>query len=273
MRRAVVAVLMAAAGLGTLDACASMPISGAGLVNIGAAALPIGPEKEKEIGFGIAATVIGRYHMVNDPALTHYVNLVGQAVAQQSVRGDEVQFRFGVLDTDDVNAFAAPGGFILVTRGALALMDNEAELAGVLAHEVGHVDQKHVLSEIRRSSVFKTVKDEANLSGALLDKISAFGTGVLFTGLSRADEMQADSLGVLYASATGYQPDGLVDFLKRLEAKEQAQASGVQEIMDTHPPTQDRIAALDREMKEEGINATAGVVAADRFRKYVKASR
>ncbi len=150
MKRAIFVALLAAGALGGLNACASMPISGAGLVNIGAAALPIGPEKEKEIGFGIAATVIGRYHMVNDPALTHYVNLVGQAVAQQSIRGDEIQFHFGVLDTDDVNAFAAPGGFILVTRGALALMDNEAELAGVLAHEVGHVDQKHVLKEIRR---------------------------------------------------------------------------------------------------------------------------
>ncbi|HKJ93448.1 MAG TPA: M48 family metallopeptidase [Longimicrobiales bacterium] len=270
MRRAITIALVASFGLGGFAGCASMPISGAGLVNIGAAMLPIGPVKEKEIGFGIAATVIGRYHMLNDPDLTHYVNLVGQAVAQQSIRGDEVAFHFGVLDTDDVNAFAAPGGFIFVTRGALKMMDSEAELAGVLAHEVGHVDQKHVLNGIRRSSVLKEVKDQTQISGALLDKISAFGTSMLFTGLSREDEMQADSLGVMYAAATGYRADGLVQFLKRLEARETADAANVKASMDTHPPTQERIDALEREMKEEGISATTGVVAADRFRENVK---
>lgn len=268
MRRAILATAFLGLALG---GCASLPsISGEGLVNIGASALPIGPEKEREIGFGIAATIVGRYHLVEDDALLRYVNLVGQAVAQQSVRGAEVNFHFGVLDTDDVNAFAAPGGFILITRGAMGLMQSEADLAGVLAHEVGHVDQKHVLDEIRRSSVFKTAQEETDLQGPLLDRIAEFGGSLLFMGLSREDEMESDSLGVLYAAATGYRPGGLVDFLTRLKAEEEGEGEGVKEWMATHPSTDERIEALHRQMDTAGIDPDAGQAVVDRFRSYVR---
>lgn len=255
-----------------LGACAGMPkLTGEGLVNIGAAALPIGPAKEKEIGFGIAATVAGRYHLVKNPDLTRYVNLVGQAVAQQSIRHGEVAFRFGVLDTSDVNAFAAPGGFILITRGALGLMDSEAELAGVLAHEVAHVDQKHVLDEIRRSSVLKTVQEETDLQGALLDKIAEFGGSLLFTGLSREDEMEADSIGLLYAAATGYRADGLIQFLERLKTAQGEEQGGVRELTSTHPATAGRIEALRREVASAGLDPTAGKEVSERFHARVPA--
>ncbi|MFW6080023.1 MAG: M48 family metalloprotease [Gemmatimonadota bacterium] len=237
------------------------------------ASMPIGPEKEAEIGFGIAATVAGRYSLVDDPALTRYVNLVGGAVAQQSVRGGEVAFRFGVLDTEEVNAFAAPGGFILVTRGALSLMRSEAELAAVLAHEVAHVDQKHVLDEIRRADVLRSVQDETELTGEVLDRIAEVGGGVLFTGLSREDEMESDSLGVLYASAMGYRPDGLLDFLRRLRGAERGeQAERMRELMATHPSTTDRIGALERQMRARGIDATQGRAVAERFARNVRGS-
>ncbi|NIP79133.1 MAG: M48 family metalloprotease [Gemmatimonadetes bacterium] len=254
-----------------LAGCSSIPISGEGLINIGASALPIGPEKEAEIGFGIAATVVGRYHLVEDAELHRYVNLVGQSVAQQSIRGSEVQFSFGVLDTDDVNAFAAPGGYILITRGALGLMESEADLAGVLAHEVGHVDQKHVLDEIRRSSVFETVQEESELEGPLLDQIAELGGSLLFMpGLSREDEMEADSLGVLYAAATGYRPDGILNFLQRLHDAEQNEAAGVREWMATHPSTRDRIDAVARQLARPGIDRAAGQEVEERFRRFVR---
>ncbi len=262
---AMVALLMAG--------CAQLGNIGTqGLINIGASALPIGPEKEGEIGFGIAATVAGRYSLVNDPALQHYVNLVGQAVAQQSIRHGEVPFRFGVLDTDDVNAFAAPGGYIFVTRGALKLMDSEAALAGVLGHEVAHVDQKHVLDEIRRSSVMNTVREESQLEGPLLDQIAELGGSMLFMGLSREDEMESDSLGILYAVATGYQAAGLVQFLERLAAEEQAEgevSEGIQEWMATHPSTGERLDALRDELQRAGIDPQAGQAATERFRRNV----
>ena len=256
-------------GLVALAAAGCAAVSGEGLVNIGASALPIGPEKEREIGFGIAATVAGRYTLVDDRALNEYVNLVGQAVAQQSIRGAEVDFRFGVLDTDEVNAFAAPGGFILVSRGALALMDSEADLAGVLAHEVAHVDQKHVLDEIRRSSVIKTASDEGALAGALLDAVAEFGTSMLFTGLSREDEMEADSLGLLYATATGYRPTGLADFLRALLAAEEAAGEHVAEWKATHPSTAERLQSIEAQMARAGIDAASGQEVRERFRDRV----
>lgn len=266
VRAAALSAVAVTAALG-LSGCAG--VTAAGLMDVGAAAMPIGPEKEREIGFGIAATVAGRYQLVDDPELTEYVNLVGQAVAQQSIRGSEVEFRFGVLDTEDVNAFAAPGGFILVTRGALSLMESEADLAGVLAHEVAHVDQSHVLDEIRRSSVMKSASDQSQLAGAVLDAVAELGTSMLFTGLSREDEMEADSLGLLYATATGYRPSGLASFLRRLVEAEGGDHAGVAEWKATHPSTAERLQALEAQMARSGIDPASGQSVRERFRARV----
>ena len=193
-------------------------------------------------------------------------NLVGQAVAQQSPRFGEVEFHFGILDTQDVNAFAAPGGYIFITRGALALMQSEAELAAVLAHEVGHVDEKHVIEEIRKGSVLQQARDESQLQGALLDQIADAGSTLLFTGLSREDEMEADSLGILYAGATGYRAAGLLDFLQHLSSQEQAGSGGVREWVATHPSTQERIQAVQRQLAGA---APGGADGSARFRQMV----
>lgn len=269
-------VVLAVAAVTALAGCAQLQNIGAeGLMNIGASALPIGPEKEGEIGFGIAATVAGRYPLVEDRELLRYVNLVGQAVAQQSIRYGEVPFRFGVLDTEDVNAFAAPGGYIFVTRGALALMETEAALAGVLAHEVAHVDQKHVLDEIRRSSVMNSVQEESQLDGAILDQIAELGGSMLFMGLSREDEMESDSIGVLYAVATGYQAAGLVQFLESLVAAEEVEgepSEGMQEWLATHPSTAERLEVLRAQLETAGVDPKKGRVVGDRFRHYVGGS-
>lgn len=264
MTRRAPGILGLAALLALSAACSGTIPSLEGLGRIGLSALPVSPEKEREIGFGIAATVAGRYHVVDDAGLTRYVNLVGLTVAEQSARPGEVAFHFGVLDTDEVNAFAAPGGYVFVTRGALARMESESELAGVLGHEVAHVDETHVLDEIRRSSVFASVRDEAQLSGAILDQLSELGGTLLFTGLSREDELEADSLGILYAAASGYRPEGLARFLERLE--EGASTANVREWTATHPPDSERVAALRRQMSAAGIDPESGQELAPRFR-------
>jgi beta-barrel assembly-enhancing protease len=234
------------------------------LGRVGMSALAIGPEKETEIGFGIAAVLAGRYPLTRDAGLLEYVNLVGRTVAEQSPRRHEIHFRFGVLETDDVNAFAAPGGFILITRGALAHMEDESVLAGVLAHEIAHVDQKHVLEEIRRSSMVQTARDEGVLAGRLLDQVTELGGSLLFTGLSRSDEMEADSLAVVYAASAGYRPDGLVRFLARVH---DGGAEGrLRELTATHPAVDQRQAALRRQLAARGRDPTAGVDGAARFR-------
>ncbi|CAN5570226.1 M48 family metalloprotease [soil metagenome] len=245
---------------------------GRSALRVGASALPIGADTEREIGFGIAATVAGRYPVLDDPEVTRYVNLVGQTVAQQTPRWGEVDFHFAVLDTDEVNAFAAPGGFIFVTRGAIDLMESEAELAAVLAHEIAHVDQRHVLTEIRRAAVLRTARDETQISGALLNQIADFGSGVLFTGLSREDELQSDSLAVLYASEAGYRGDGLLEFLGHLEHHaDHGPAGRLRELQATHPTPADRSVAVRRQLERLGTNE--GRTLADRFTERVGGGR
>jgi predicted Zn-dependent protease len=238
-----------------------------------AARAPISPAKETEIGRGIASTVAGRYHVVQDPALVAYVNLVGQVVARQSPRAGEVTFRFNVLDSDDVNAFAAPGGYIFVTRGALAQMQSEAELAGVLGHEVGHVDAKHILEKIQRADMVRGARQEADLKGPLLDQVADLGAGMIFSGFDRREEMEADSLGQVYAAAAGYRTTGLVGFLTRLHQAQEGQAAagaGLRaRLARTHPDLALRLAALQRQATTEQLDPSAGEVLADRFRANV----
>jgi len=232
----------------------------------------IGVDKEREIGRGVAATVAGRWHVSSDAALNDYVNLVGTVVAQQSPRFTELPFRFAVLDTDEINAFATPGGYVFVTRGALELMESEAELAGVLAHEVAHVDQKHVLDQLRKQNMLAGAQSEADLNGFLLDQAVGRLTGVIFTGVGRENELESDSIGMVYAAAAGYRPDGLVTFVRRLQQNESNPRRGrfLAELKVTHPEPAVRVAALERQAAAEHLDFNSGQLLADRFRRFVR---
>jgi predicted Zn-dependent protease len=275
------AVIVAAAALAAAPLTLSSPAAAQGgiLNRLGRAAggavagsFPIGLQKEREIGRGVAATVAGRWKVTNDTTLTNYVNMVGTVVAQQSPRYTEVPFRFAVLDTDDINAFAAPGGYIFITRGALEIMDSEAELAGVLGHEVSHVDQKHVLDQIRKGNIIQGAKSEADLNGFLLDQAVGKLTSLLFMGLAPEDEMESDSLGLMYASAAGYRGDGLITFIRKLQPERlpQGRRRFLTEMTKTHPDPDARIAALQRQAAAEHIDLSAGQLLDDRFRRYVR---
>lgn len=228
-------------------------------------ALPIGTEEEIDIGRGVAATVAGYYKLDRDPDLTEYVNLVGLTVAASDARPD-IRYRFGVLDTDQVNAISAPGGYIFVTRGALALMDDEAELAGVLAHEVGHVNEKHVVKEIQKRARTELGADVAQAAlktdAAALDAVVGLGTNILFLGLSREDELEADSLGTVYAAQAGYDPQGLLRFVQKLEANQSKPFLAT--LKATHPKPKDRIKLLQRVSSKAGAGGPP-VELADRF--------
>jgi len=232
-------------------------------------------EKERQIGREVAGVVTGRWQPVTSAALTDYVNLVGTVVAQQSPRVTEIPFRFAVLDTDEINAFAAPGGYIFVTRGALELMESEAELAGVLAHEVSHVDQKHVLEQVRKGNMITGAASENDLNGPVMDKAVETLAGVIFKGLDRGSELESDSLGMLYAAAAGYRPDGLLTFVRRLQANETSPRRGrfLAEMRATHPAAADRVAALERQGPAAQLDMTGGQLLSDRFRRYVPAPR
>lgn len=240
---------------------------------LGAAAMPMSTEMEVDIGRSVAGTVVAREPILDHDELQRYVELVGHAVAQQSPRRGELRFHFAVLDEDEVNAYAAPGGYIFITRGALEVMESEAELAAVLAHEIAHVDAKHVVEEIRRADAFRVVQEEADLSGEVLERVTGVGSSLLFTGLSRGDEMEADSLAILYAGATGYRPDALVHFLERLQEMEAdpARAGRLRQLGSTHPDSGERVEAARRILASSGLGGR-GLLLDDRFRERVALS-
>ena len=215
--------------------------------------MSIGTEEEVGIGRGVAATLAGYYKLDRDPNLTAYVSLVGLTVAAAEPRTD-IRYRFGVLATDQVNAMAAPGGYIFVTRGALKLMEDEAELAGVLAHEVAHVNEKHVVKEIQkraRTALGAEVAQEAlDADTEVFDQVVGLGTSVLFLGLSREDELEADKLAVAYAARAGYDPAGLLRFVQKLETNQSKPI--LKALTATHPkPAAPGIDGGCKEIREE----------------------
>jgi predicted Zn-dependent protease len=228
--------------------------------------MSIGTEEEVGIGRGVAATLAGYYKLDRDPNLTAYVSLVGLTVAAAEPRTD-IRYRFGVLATDQVNAMAAPGGYIFVTRGALELMEDEAELAGVLAHEVAHVNEKHVVKEIQkraRTALGAEVAQEAlDADSEVFDQVVGLGTSVLFLGLSREDELEADKLAVAYAARAGYDPAGLLRFVQKLETNQSKPI--LKALTATHPKPSDRVEVIERAAESAGGGAAGGVLA-ERFR-------
>lgn len=208
---------------------------------------PMTVEEEREVGREVSAKVVGFFHAYKNDALTRYVNLVGATVAAQADRQD-IQYHFMVLDSNDINAFSAPGGYVFITRGAVALCEDEAELAGVLAHEVGHVAGKHVLHIVERDKVLRAGMEEASAhapGSAYLKKISS---GILIKlldqGLAPGDEYDADQRGVKYAHAVGYPADGLARFLAKLD---QATNQGANSFWTrTHPPVKDRTTRIQQ---------------------------
>lgn len=273
-RRLILAALLLATAAGSADAQPRTILGRVGRM-VGAAAaarMPIGVQKEVEIGRGIAATVAGRWGLATDDRLAEYVNMVGQVVAQQSPRAGEITFRFAVLNTDEVNAFAAPGGYVFVTRGALDIMESEAELAAVLGHEIAHVDLRHILRRVQRADALQNITEEAQLSGPIMDRILEIGTSTLFTGLERGDELASDSLGMLYAAAAGYRGDGMARFLERMTHGEQEQRRGFLSVRSTHPPATQRLEAVQADAAATGVDLTSGPALENRFRANVPRS-
>lgn len=214
----------------------------------------IGEGEEISIGEGISANILGAWPLVNDPALQNYVNRVGYWIALQSDRPG-LPWRFGVINSDKVNAFSCPGGTVLITRGLMARLRNESELAGVLGHEITHVTRKHQLKAIQqqmgnewRQELLQTAAEKSRdpHSDALLKAYSA-GTELLTRPLDKADEYEADRGGVVLAARSGYNPFGLVGVLQTLDAMN-ARDSAVALLFKTHPAPAARLDQLGTAM-------------------------
>ena len=215
----------------------------------------ITPEQEYYIGRSVAATLLTTYRPFEQEAATRYLNDLGQALAQVSKKPETFGgYHFGILDTDEVNAFAAPGGLILVSRGLIRCCRSEDALAAVLAHEVGHVEKEHGLNAIEkgRKTAFLTTlavtagkslgsADLADLTKAFEGTISDITGTLVNSGYSRQSEFEADAAAVRILRKVGYSPEGLVDLLGQMKKKVQPGSHG---FGATHPAPQDRLEAV-----------------------------
>lgn len=228
--------------------------------------LRVTDEEAREIGAAVSERIRERYGVVQDQAVHQYVTLVGTVVAQ-AVGEAPQPYTFIVLDTDAVNAFAAPGGFVHITRGALGLIDNEAELAGVLGHEIGHIAEKHTVKAIEKSNRIQMTSETLAGDRALLEQVANLTyEHIVENSFDRADEMESDKVGVAAVNTVGYAPSGLSTFLQRL-ADRNKDASEKRGLFASHPDIEARIKRIDRQIKDDRLSARATVEA--RYRQYI----
>lgn len=208
--------------------------------------------KEIQMGDGIASNLLGAAPLLKNTRVQKYVNDVGRWLAMQTERPD-LPWQFGVLDDDDVNAFAAPGGYVFITKGLLIHMHNEAELAGVLGHEIAHVLRKHHLKAIKKGArtglmvefLGEATRNKGNSKN--LVKLANAGTQLYARGLDKDDEFEADRMGVVIAARAGYDPYGLPAVLQTLETLD-PKDSKLALMFKTHPTLQSRLDRLNQEM-------------------------
>jgi predicted Zn-dependent protease len=233
---------------------------------------PIGEEEEMTLGQAVAVEAFSRFGgEYPNPQWNRYVNLVGKTIAEFSDR-PTLDYHFAILNSQEQNAFAAPGGYIFITVGLLETLKNEAELAGVLAHEIAHVTHQHMLETIRRGAILGSVsefsltamKQNPEMFSSVIDEM----TELLFTkGLDKDKEFEADTVGVDYAYRAGYHPRGLRDYLQTLQTEEGHVQS---RFFTTHPSITERIGKIDAVLN--GYSDIQGLpFLTTRFQQYVKA--
>lgn len=206
------------------------------------------PSQQEEIQLGreITSNLLGAAPLVKDPALQKYVNQVGRWVASQSERAD-LLWRFGVIESEDLNAFAAPGGFVLITKGLYRKLENEAQLAGVLGHEIAHVVQKHHLKLLQKSQLLNVgaglLGDRLGKGNQSIEQVIGGGAEILARGLDKNAEFEADRMGVVLAARAGYAAYGLPEILQML-AQAGSNDARVELLFKTHPHPDDRMTRL-----------------------------
>jgi predicted Zn-dependent protease len=200
-------------------------------------------DKEVALGRRLAAQVDQQGKFIDDPIVTEYVNRVGQNIALHS--DAKIPFTIKVLDSDDVNAFALPGGFLYVNKGAILTADSESELAGVMAHEIAHVAARHGVEQASKGTLaniaFIPLIFMTGGLGYLAYEAYQIGVPLAFLKFSRGAEAEADKLGAQYLWAAGYDPNNFLSFFEKLEKKEKGKPGTLSKLFGTHPPTPDRI--------------------------------
>ncbi|MBU1487623.1 M48 family metalloprotease [bacterium] len=233
--------------------------------------LPVGLKEEIALGEEIAARIKQKYGVYHNEDVRRYVSLVGEAVALESKRvdGKKIRYHFSILDSDSINAFSCPGGYIFVSKGLLKKVENEAQLAGILGHEIAHVTQKHVVKAIQKANIVALSAEEAlkDKDSKEFKKIVDFGTNLIFNGLSKEDEFEADQVGTKWAYKIGYDPGGLRDFLKTLKGLSSKESSNLALLFKTHPELNKRISQLNEHILNSKMEVSGCPTLAWRYKK------
>ena len=214
----------------------------------------ISPEQEVELGSQINQELInsGQIKLSQNQAINDYVKRIGQELAQYSDRPD-IPYTFQVVEDDSINAFATMGGYVYVNTGLIEKADNEAELASVIGHEIGHIEGRHSLEQMKERAISQGI-----LSAAGLDRSQAVQIGVELAvnrSNSRSDELEADQFGLENIKGAGYAPSGMIGFMQKLLE----QGSSVPTFLSTHPATSERIERLQAEIPDAEANVGKGL--------------
>jgi beta-barrel assembly-enhancing protease len=231
------------------------------LANLNKAVREIDEPEEIRIGQEFAATLLGAKPLVADQAMQRYVNALGRWISLQTERPD-LPWTFGVLDDPGFNAFATPGGYIFITKGLLERMRDEAELAGVLAHEIAHVLKKHHLRAVQKNAGYGLAAEFLSAKGGNNEARNALlniGRKLYTSGLDQSDEFEADRMGVVIAARAGYDAYGLPSVLQMLQ-RQSASDNSFSLVFKTHPSPSARIQLLEKLMNDrfESIPAALG---------------
>src|SRR6185436_12961763 len=208
---------------------------------------------EKEIGLGktLAQDVERQAKIIDDPIIAEYVSRVGQNLVRNS--DAKVPFTIKVIDSEDVNAFALPGGFFFVNSGLILKADTEAELAGVMAHEIAHVAARHGTRQATRGQVANLATIPLIFMGGWTGYGIRQAASVLvpigFLSFSRAFESEADLLGLQYLYKTGYDPEAFVDFFEKIQSMEKKKPGTISKVFSTHPLNEDRIQTAQKNIQ------------------------
>jgi len=243
--------------------------------SIGKAARPLSEDEEYYVGRAVAARITATYPLYRNARLTDYLNLIGQTIALHTDKPTTFGgYRFALLDSPEINAFACPGGIILITRGMLASVKNEDELAAVLAHEIGHIIHRDGIAAIQSSRWSEALlvigsnaarefgpRDTAKLVSLFEGSIDDVFKTLVVNGYGRDQEKAADAAALKYLAAAGYDPRGLTGYLKRLEQAGKGSKGG---ILSTHPGTDERL----ENVSEVEVQAVDGAALARRSKRF-----
>jgi predicted Zn-dependent protease len=209
-------------------------------------------EKEIALGKQMAQQVERQAKIIDDPIIAEYVNRVGQNLVRNS--DAKVPFTIKVIDTEDVNAFALPGGFFFVNSGLILKADTEAELAGVMAHEIAHVAARHGTRQATRGEIAQLATIPLIFMGGWtgygIRQAASLVLPMSYLTFSRQFEGEADMLGLQYMYKTGYDPEAFVDFFEKIESLEKKKPGTMAKVFSTHPPTDDRIVKAQQNIQQ-----------------------